>query len=93
LLRANYKSSHNVVSFSGEVDVYIKEGTRSKRSIDETFYPHNYDLEFVLAESKVHLHLMRNDNIDANVPTLSLRDRLMTTDVHDSEVSAIKYII
>jgi len=46
-----------------------------------------------LAGSKVDLHLIRNDNIDANVPTLSLRDRLMTTDVHDSEVSAIKYII
>lgn len=70
------------------VEVFIKEGGRQRRSANEPVHSETYDLDFSLSGSAVHLHLTKNNHINAFAPLLSLQGGVLKSlDVDDDTVS------
>ncbi|XP_076089309.1 uncharacterized protein LOC143059659 [Mytilus galloprovincialis] len=71
-------SSNDNVEYKEEIPVEISQGQRTRRSTDDSFHPQTYDLDLKVEGSQVHFHLERNDDINTNVPTLSLSQGVLT---------------
>ncbi|CAG2242522.1 unnamed protein product [Mytilus edulis] len=71
-------SSNDNVEYKEEIPVEISQGQRTRRSTDDSFHPQTYDLDLKVEGSQVHFHLERNDDINTNVPTLSLSQGILT---------------
>ncbi|XP_052080095.1 serine-rich adhesin for platelets-like [Mytilus californianus] len=71
-------SSDDNVEYREEIPVEISQGQRTRRSADDSFHPQTYDLDLKVEGSQVHFHLVRNDDIKTNVPTLSLSQGTLT---------------
>ncbi|CAC5377814.1 unnamed protein product [Mytilus coruscus] len=83
-------SSHDNVEYREEIPVEISQGQRTRRSADTSFHPQTYDLDLKVEGSQVHFHLVRNDDINTNVPTLSLSLGILT-DIYLQEQKSIFY--
>ncbi|XP_052080096.1 uncharacterized protein LOC127718169 [Mytilus californianus] len=70
--------SYDKVEYREEIPVKISQGLRTRRSADGSIYPKTYDLDLKVEGSQVHFHLVRNDDIKTNVPTLSLNQGILT---------------
>ncbi|CAC5377811.1 unnamed protein product [Mytilus coruscus] len=68
----------NELKATEEIPVEISQGQRTRRSADDSFHPQTYDLDLKVEGSQVHFHLVRNDDIKTNVPTLSLSQGMLT---------------
>lgn len=65
----------------------ISSSGRHRRTVDIKDHPESYDLEFLIERSKVHLHLVQNNEINTNVQTFVLKDGfLIQDDLGDDEV-------
>ncbi|VDI66892.1 Hypothetical predicted protein [Mytilus galloprovincialis] len=68
------------------IDVDISSSGRHRRTVDIKDHPESYDLEFLIERSKVHLHLVQNNEINTNVQTFVLKDGfLIQDDLGDDE--------
>lgn len=61
-----------------EIPVEISQGQRTRRSAYNSIHSQTYDLDLKVEGSQVQFHLVRNDDIKTNVPTLSLAQGKLT---------------
>ncbi|CAC5368295.1 ADAMTS6 [Mytilus coruscus] len=82
---------HNVdenTQYKAQIDVEVSSYGRHRRTVDIKDHPESYDLEFQIDRSKVHLHLVQNNDVRTKVPTFVLKDGfLIKDDLEDDEES------
>ncbi|OPL33599.1 hypothetical protein AM593_07790, partial [Mytilus galloprovincialis] len=78
-------SPRDNVVYREEILVEISQGLRTRRSADNSFHPHTYDLALKVERTRVHFHLVRNDNTRTNVPTMTLRQGILTDTILQEE--------
>ncbi|XP_063411672.1 A disintegrin and metalloproteinase with thrombospondin motifs 7-like isoform X1 [Mytilus trossulus] len=78
-------SPHDNVVYREEILVKISQGLRTRRSADNSFHPQTYDLALKVERTRVHFHLERNDNTRTNVPTMTLRQGILTDTILQEE--------
>ncbi|CAG2242521.1 unnamed protein product [Mytilus edulis] len=71
-------SFHDAAEYREEISVEISQGQRTRRSADNNIHSQTYDLDLKVEGSQVQFHLVRNDDIKTNVPTLSLAQGKLT---------------
>jgi len=73
IIEEKWNFSHaRIYCIAAKINVGVSEGRRTRRSADDSFHPQLYDLDLIVDQSAVNLHLIRNDDIQTNVPTFSL---------------------
>ncbi|XP_076088154.1 A disintegrin and metalloproteinase with thrombospondin motifs 7-like [Mytilus galloprovincialis] len=78
-------SPHDNVVYREEILVEISQGLRTRRSADNSFHPQTYDLALKVERTRIHFHLVRNDNTRTNVPTMTLRQGILTDAILQEE--------
>ncbi|XP_063411360.1 uncharacterized protein LOC134694285 [Mytilus trossulus] len=84
-------SPHDNAEYREEISVKLSRGMRTRRSADDSFHPHTYDLDLQVEESQVHFHLVRNDNIRTNVRTITLSQGMFNDTNLQEEKESIFY--
>ncbi|CAC5368028.1 unnamed protein product [Mytilus coruscus] len=83
--------SHFEETVGDEILVRVRASERNKRSASGTFHPDRFDLRLAPSGKEVHLSLRKNDRLTTDVPTLSLRDRIMRNEIFEETEEQVFY--